>query len=251
MTEELKISGVRKLAEVLGISKTTAAEHAKASWFPKKGPDGSWITSEVQKAFAAFKSGSLGSQAFSVRFPNLEAFEKEAAARTSTSPAPSGEAMGADEAALQNVLRTSNDPEQIAQATMALVARSIAEAGNRLEVKHVIAMKSALEELRKGAGGYLKLAQEKGDLIRRDVAKAVIGQLAQRAIRVLERYEVQLAQRVEAWFGDPAFKALSSEERARVVRAWAVDQTQSVRSVEAAEVEKLVAAEVEEQAKTA
>lgn len=224
---ELKITGVRRLGEVLGISKTAAAEIAKEPWFPKKGPDGSWATGDVQKAYAAHKSGGA-----------------LAPEKPPTSAAV--ESAGEDTEQLRKILETSRDPEVIAEVTVALVARSIARAD--LSVKHVIAMKSALEELRKGASGYLEIAKKRGELIERDVAKVVLGQLARRAIAVLERYEVQLAQQVEAWVSDGAFLAKGSEERARVVRAWAIGYTHECRKVEANTIEDLVAAEVKEQA---
>jgi hypothetical protein len=227
---DLKISGVRKLGEALGIPKTTAAELAKQPWFPPKGLDGTWDALAVKKAYEDFKAGKL------------------VAAPSASAPLSSTPAEAEERSSLRHTLATSRNPEEIGAATMQLVARDIAKA-DALSVKHVIAMKAALEELRKGAAGYLKLAQERGDLIARDVAKSVIGQLGRRGIAVLERYEVDLAGQVESWVSDPLFLAATSEERSRTVREWARAKTEDLRSIEAGQVEELVAAEVKEQAK--
>lgn len=227
---DLKVSGVRALADALGTSKTRAAELAKEPWFPPKGPDGSWDVRTVKKAYEDFREGR-----FAAPSPTVHA--------VAAPPAPGD---GLNEDRLRQILETEDDPEKIAHAVMQLMARSIATSG--LSVKHVVAMKMALEEARKGASGYLKIAQERGELVKRTVAKVVIGDVVQRAVRILERYEVELAARVEAWFGDEKFRAMTSEERARAIRAWAQAKTHDLRSTEAKEIEDLVAAEVKEQA---
>lgn len=222
VTGELKITGVRPLGELLGIGKTLAAELAKESWFPKKALDGSWSTLEVQKAYADYKK------------------REETAGQV---PVPRTEEL--DE--LRRTLATSKDPEAIGQAHMELVARSLAHADS-VSTRDVVAMKSALEELRKGAAGYLELRKKKGEVIERDVAKAVMGQFGRRLVAVLERYEVQLPQKIEAWLADPLFTGASAEERARVVRAWSGTMAHDVRKTEAGDIERMVVAEVKEQA---
>lgn len=229
---ELQVRGVRQLGQFLGVSKTVAAELAKQPWFPAKGPDGSWATAEVTKAYAEFKEGRLAPPA-APTVPTREI-------------APAGPAL--DENALRDVLEREEDPEKIAIAVMQLFARTLGRAGT-LTAGHAIAMKATMEEARKSAAGYLKLAQERGELIKRDVAKTVIGGIVRRSVLILERYEVELAQRVEAWLGDEKFRSMTSEERARAVREWAVEKSYALRKIEATELERLVADEVKEQAK--
>jgi hypothetical protein len=248
---DLKISGVRRLGEALGIPKTKAAELAKEPWFPKKGPDGSWSTAEVQRAYAAFKEGKIGATGTRAG-PSLgpgNPFNYIPSIPTAPPASPGAPVvLVLDDDALRNVLETSGDPEEIAKALIQLVARSVARAGAQPAMKDVVALKMTLEELRRTIAGHLEIAKEKGEVITRSVAISVIGQLGRRAISLMERYEVQLAAKVEAWFSDPAFRNATSEERAREIRAWAADQTHSMRKIEADDVEKLVAAEAKEQA---
>lgn len=221
MPGELKVTGVRALGELLGISKSLAARLTKEPWFPARAEDGSWATLEVQRAYADHKTRQENNGRLFV--PETRELDE-----------------------LRRVLATSKNPEEIAQANVQLVARGLATAES-LAPKDVLSMKAALEELRKGAAGYLELRKKKGEVIERDVAKVVIGQMARRAVAVLERYEVQLAQRVELWLADASFLTAPSEERARIVRAWASSATQDVRRTEAEDVERLIAAEVKEQ----
>lgn len=237
---DLKISGVRRLGEALGVSKTFAAELAKQPWFPVKAADGTWSTQEVRAAYAAHKGGAL-SVADQARTAIAAAEQADPEAH-----GYSPEVVGLDEWKLRKVLETAKDPEVIASTTMQLVARSIGTSG--LSVKSVIAMKAALEELRKGAAGYLEIGKAKGDLIEREIARATMAALCKRFVLALDRIGVRIASQVELWLADEKLRVLSSDERGRVVRDWVDQQTKYARIEESGEglqeIDRMIAAEV-------
>lgn len=211
------LKSVRDLGRVLGVGKSKAAELAKEPWLAGLRRKEGWDEGEVRSAIAA---------------------------RELRDPEAAVVARGGD----LEVLNAGDDPLAVAHAAMKVASQLLAAADVKRAPSALESVKRSIEEFRRMQDGALEFAIKKGALIERDVAKAVIGQLGRRAIAVLERYEVQLGSKVEAWLGDPAFRALSSEERVRAVRSWAADQTHALRNLEADDVEKLVATEVKEQA---
>lgn len=161
--------------------------------------------------------------------------------------ARAGEELDAVDQALLGELETSVDGPTIARALVRLMARAFARdvRGGR-SPRHDHA-KKALEELRLTEAGWLELERERGTVIERTVARACMGQLANRYKLSLERVETRLAGQVEAWLGDPKFLALPTEDRGRAVRQWITSETRSAREVEAIEIERMIAAEIKEQ----
>ena len=106
----------------------------------------------------------------------------------------------------------------------------------------------ALEELRRAQVGYQELARRSGELIARDVAKAVHGGLVRRLIGGLSTVENMLATQVEIWMGDAAVMAQDGESRGRLVRDWFADRVREIRETNAETIEQLVRGEVEDQA---
>lgn len=128
-------------------------------------------------------------------------------------------------------LRNTTDPLAMARAGATLAARRVASAYERGDVaRELDGLKKCLEELRRSEQGYLEIGKERGTLIARDVAIVVLGSLATRACAVLGLHEVRLAAEVERWLHNENFRALTSEERARKIRAWAQENTFELRT---------------------
>jgi hypothetical protein len=153
---------------------------------------------------------------------------------------------------LIEVLETSTDPVDLARAGVRLAARRYArEAASPegLSAKAPEDFKRALEELRRCEAEYMVLRRERAELVEREVANALVGALARRSVLAMERLEIRTASQVEMWLHDATFRGLQSDDRARVVREWVKAQTKHARLAEssaeaAAEIERLVAAEV-------
>lgn len=147
---------------------------------------------------------------------------------------------------LLGTLNTSKDEVDLAQASMQLMARRLAReiTSGKSDGKAVESLKRSVEELRRAKQSFVDLARERGELIERDVGKACMGQLADRFVKALERVEAGIAAQVDAWWADPAFQALETDVRRRAVRAWIAGHTRAARVEEAAELERMVAAEV-------
>lgn len=157
-------------------------------------------------------------------------------------------------AELAKLRHPSAPPTERAEA--ALVAASFALADKVASEEGAVgrdfdSFRTTLDGLRQAEAAYLELEQERGTLIGRDVAMAVMGQIARRFVLALERLEVRAASQVELWLNDAAFRALDSDARGRVVRAWVQTQTRQARLGEsepaaAEEIARLVRVQVEE-----
>jgi hypothetical protein len=104
------------------------------------------------------------------------------------------------------------------------------------------------EELRRAEQAFVDLAERRGDLIPRDVAKAIAGAIVQRFIESLHNTENALAAQVEIWRDLPAFAAGSTEDRARAIRAWFAGHARAVRETDAAALERLAVEKAAEHA---
>lgn len=217
MVQDLKVTGVRGVGEVLGIPKTKAAVLVKEPWFPPRGPDGSWSTAEILAAVEARNAG---------RAPPVVHEARSSAGVGLRSQNPTERQTAAAEIAARYLEKADQDGDfdGVAKA-LASIARS-----------H--------EELRRGETDAVALAKEKGTLIERDAAKACMGELASRFVRALERLEARLSTQVEAWISDETFRTGTAEARQREVRAWASKQAIAGRNDEAGELEKMIAVEI-------
>lgn len=152
------------------------------------------------------------------------------------------EAPEPPDAKLLSILRDpSAGPVEVARATMRLAAKRLASSVGEREIE---SMKKSLEELRRSEAGYMELAKQRGTLIERDVAKAVIGQTVARAKRALELVEVKLGAKLEEWWSSGEMEKLGPEDRKRVARSWLAEQALSVLGMNADEVEKMIASEI-------
>lgn len=145
---------------------------------------------------------------------------------------------------LADVLEQSQDPLELARATIQVVARRLSrDVRDSKDTGQDVALKKALEELRRTEQGYLEMSVLKKDLIQRDTAKALAGNVAARFVAALDRYEVALAKQIETWLADPVFQKLETEERTRLVRAWCRERSRNARQVEADDLEKWIVEE--------
>lgn len=207
---------LKELAAALGRPKSSVDRLTKKPWFPPRAKDGSWDVDEVKRAIASSEG------------------------RAESTPT-----AAEDERA---TLAAASDPVEQARAAVALASKRLAAANASGESQALEDLHAALAGLRNTEKAFMDLAERRGELVDRDILKQLVGEAVSRGVSVLERYEAQLANRVEEWVGDSAFLSATSEERTRIVRAWAREQADSVRSMTADELEKMIAAEVEERA---
>lgn len=211
-----KIESTRELAPILGVGKSKAAELAQEPWLALlRGPEG-WDEDEVRRALEARATETT-----------LDIHDDE-----------------------EKVLEAGADPVAIARAGLASASRRFAERAPGSSASRLLEdLGEALKALRITEDAYLELAKRRGELIERDVAKAVVGAMARRFVLACQRLEVRAAGQVELWLADEKLRAMSVDERARVVRAFVAEQTKQARLEEsaaaaAAEIEHMVAAEI-------
>lgn len=215
-SQTLTVKGVRELAKLLAVSKTKAAELAKEPWFPAKGPDGSWSAAEIRRAIAK-------------RDGDRDPAGGDAA-----------EGFSEEDEQLLKVMRTSTDKLELARAAVPLAARRFGLAHGadvRTAGKTTQDLARALEELRRQEGDAVELGVRQGNLIERSAAVGAVVGTIHACTGLLQRFEVELAAKVEAWLADEKFRALTSEERARAVRSWTGMTSDRMRNEQADEVE--------------
>ena len=149
-------------------------------------------------------------------------------------------------AVLENPQASSIDR---AAAGFRLAGLAVANAyrAGQVSPQQLESLKKQGEELRKSEDAYLALAQKRGDLIERSVAKTVAGQIAQRLVQLLSNLENTLATQLEIWRDDKSFSAAPTDTRQRLVRAWFADQAKQIRRLAADDFEAMIQAEETEQ----
>ena len=144
------------------------------------------------------------------------------------------------------------DPEatevQRAEASYALACLTVSQGyeSGKLGTKQLEDLKKQSEELRHVREAYIDLAERSGELISRDVAKAVAGGLAQRVLNILNTVENSIGTQIEIWLADESFRLLGTEERTRQVRQWFEVQARAARDTEAATIDKMIQEQVQE-----
>jgi hypothetical protein len=167
----------------------------------------------------------------------------------------SGEASAVEHAADLAALRNAA-ASPIERARAALVAASCAladaiESEGGAAGRDFDSFRTIIDGLRMAESGWLDLQRERLELVEREVAQACMGALARRFVLALERLGVRAASQVELWLNDAEFKAMTSDDRARTVRAWVQTQTRQARLAEseaeaAQEIERMVRAAIAE-----
>lgn len=216
----MHITTLTGLAGALGRHKGYVSKLTKRSWFPAKGPDG-WDLDEVRSAIAA-----------NVR----QRGKATSGARPRVAP---------DDPLLLALTDSDSDPLTIARTAARLAARAVAEGlvGGRPGARDLDNLKRTLEELRRSEEDYMALEVRRGELIERDVAKAVAGGLAQRLIEILNNVEAMLPTQFEIWAGDESFMEETTERRARQIRDWFDAQAVALRSTTADSIEAMIQTE--------
>ena len=212
-----RVKTVRDLGLILGCGKSKAARVAKEPWLAAlRGPDGGWDEDEVRRVFE-HRNRDAGL--------TVQKVEEE-------------------------VLAASDDPVALARVGMRVAARRLARPDPKTSSSKLLEdLTESLGGLRKTEAGYLEMAQRRGALIERDVAKACMAAVTRRFVLACERLEVRIASQMELWLVDPGLRALSPGERVKVVREWVRVQTKQARLGETeaearAEIERLVANEI-------
>lgn len=239
MAEITRANSVRSLANALGVSTSRGHALSKEPWFPVRQADG-WDVAACQKAVAANRRGETPSPAAAPPSPT-------ATSSPPTSPVDAGD-VGA--------LAAGDDPIAVARAALKVASWHLATHAELGPESHprsaewlrnaLEGVKRSLEELRRCEAGYLELAKERAQVVEVEVAKGVVAIAGRRFVASLDRLEVALASRIERWLFDAEFRALEPAERRRQVRAWAIEQTTAARSLEAEEIDRLVAEQLKE-----
>ena len=222
----MRIKQLTQLARQLGINKGYLSRLKRQTWFPQRNDDG-WDLDEVRAAIASNVNRRKGADEDKV--PDTSRFES-------------------DDPLIQALRSSESKPIDIARAAVRLAARKFAynlETG-RIGMRDLDDLKRALEELRRSEEAYVELAERRGELIERDVAKAVAGGLALRLVGILNEVENALAVQVEIWLEDAQFRKLTTDARSRQVREWFDKRSRLIRSADANEVEAMIVGEVQE-----
>lgn len=247
---------VRALAEALKaaglpLSKSRIGQLVLEEWWPPKGPAG-W---DVEACRAAYRLNVTPPEERAGGLPAVAASPPGASSEPARPipPAPPPKPLDARAQALVDTLRRDADPLDMARAAVRLVASKFADGveARQLGARAVAELTDAMEELRRTEAACLEQARKRGDLIERDVAKAVAGALARRYVLSCERIGMRFASQVELWIADEAFREATSDERGLAVAAWAREQTRQARLAETddevrAAIEALVVAELED-----
>jgi len=133
-------------------------------------------------------------------------------------------------------------PVEVARAALRIAAHSLGQAAERGEVraKDLDGMKKTLDGLRMAEKDYLKLQQDKGNIVTRDQAAEVAAWVAERGVEALRSMTARLVSQVSMWFADPAFVSADQGERQRLVEEWAEKRERQVREVAARKFESLL-----------
>lgn len=218
LSSKLSAATFAEIARALGVDRSTPKRWASEPWFPPRGAHG-WNVEAVR--VAAESAGRLRRVS---RPAMLGATLAPGVVQSSAilEPLPARE-LDEHEASLMRVLE---DPAATdlarAEAGYALASKIIASAyrAGNIGGQQLDNFKKQGEELRRAKTDAIDLAERQGELISRDIAKAVAGALILRLLEILNNVENMLATQFEIWLADEAFRALSTDDRARQIRAW-------------------------------
>lgn len=170
-------------------------------------------------------------------------------APTGVPAAPVARALTDQERKLASVLADpdAGDVEKAA-ASYAIACLKVSRGyeSDKLGARELDDLKKQSEELRRVRSEFMTLAERRGELIERDVAKAVAGALVHRLLTILVTVENSMPTQFEIWLADKAFIDQGTEQRAQQIRKWFCDQARSLRTTEADAIEALIKNEVEE-----
>lgn len=214
----------KALAEAMGLTQGRVSQLKRERWWPDKEPGKGW---PVEACIDALETNRRRDP---VNGQNVT--PRRSARRADPSkplaPLPS--------------ISPDEHPVEIAKAAVGVawaVLQREAEAGTA-DVRDIDALKKALSELRMVEAAYLKLAEDRGELVQRDVAAEVAGFLGQRCVEALGDIRARLAPQVAIWLADEAFRGLPEQEQQLQVRQWIDQRTHAVRESVARSLEELI-----------
>jgi hypothetical protein len=229
-------------------SRSSLTKYRRKPWFPKPDAAGNWDVRAVARAIlqnmphgripddriAKMETIAFGTHAPKPT-PNAAANPNNAASPASTDARDF--TIDTDDPLLQT-LRGADDPVAIARAAATLAGRRLAHdlATGTGNPRRIPELTNALKELRNAEADYLTIRRRAGELIERDSAKTVIGDLVQRLINLLAALEAELPTWVEIQLADPTFHNLAPDERRRKVRNWFHERTRAIRATECVEI---------------
>lgn len=249
---------VRALAAALGLGKSRCHELTQEAWWPPRGPAG-WNVAASRAAYDRHVRGRVDfnaplAAAGSPPGPQAGRAGSHPAGPDPAAPAPSSpparRELDARGRGLVSTLTTDDSPLELVRAAVRALAQRLGEGLTDGGVPARVAgdLKALATELRAAEAAQLELARERGLLVEREVARALLTESARRFVVALERLEARVAGHVEQWIADPTFRAGTVEDRALAVRAAVRALTRQARTEEAdvgAELERAVAEALE------
>jgi len=230
----LRVPTKRKLADELGRSQSYLSQLSLQPWFPKKHKDG-WDVDECREAISK-----------NTRFRKKPSPTGVKTIGPKKIPISKGRKKSASSDAEVLSSHGSSTLER-ARAAVRVTSAAMATAVNNgdLDNRIVDALKKSLEECRRTEEGMLTMQERRGELIKREVAKGVIGRITSMCCGLLANAESVLANQVEVWISDPDFTSMATENRGRAVRAWWHSQVYSLRELGAEQFENMIREEQE------
>jgi hypothetical protein len=236
------VKGIRELARELGMSVGLVHKHLASGTLPAKGPAGydveaarRALDAKAEGAAAAIANMASPANPSSQKYCDMPGCDEAVDLATKYCSTHKGSIYA---------IRERFDPLAIAEKNVRR-AQELVETAGAVELPRVIdGVNKALLEHRRTHAGELAIAKTEGKVISVDDARATIGKVSRTFVTVLERLEAKLASQVELWVFDQELRALEPPARRRAVQEWFAAQSEVVRRLTAAEIERMIAEEV-------
>ena len=219
----MAIRTLLELAKAVGLKKQQLYGERNKPWFPKPNADGTWDADKYLKA----------------RSKNVRV-RKHLSVQTSPSPV----ALPTKPRKPVTVPTGGINALQISRDVVKVCWKIVRDSAAKSEVnpQDIDALKKSLAELRQAESDYVAIAKDRGDLIPREDVKAIVGECVSRLVRVQTILENSIATEFSLWLADEAVRAMSVDERARVVRQFVANVCIDVRAAESQGVDEMLKA---------
>lgn len=237
----MKLVGLRKLAEAVGVDPGQLSREARKRGFPSHlvGAEKKYNPDEVKE----WRSHNIRKKETGGGEDGVRGYygEGEEGGEGRGGRKRAG-AMDADNPFI--LLMTSGDASaiEISRAAVQLASRQVAQSAvlGTLGIQDLDGLKKSLGELRQAETDYIALEKERRSLIAREEVLGIVGACCSRLVRALSLLENTIATEFSIWLADPAIREMKSDDRARQVRAFVTKTCRQVRLQEADGIDKLI-----------
>ena len=238
------------LARALGVSKQQLSRYRKNAWFPAL----PCATETAQNAIRKHAKRALRKVKAPGSKPAAAPPEKKKPAvpkkQPAKKPAPAVKAAPPPEpppppaaSANPSPLRKAEDPVAIVDAALRVARDRLARAHEKHRDDEVEFGARDFEDLRRcisELGVAREEAEAIGQLVSRDATRWAVATVSRRWVEAFERLMAQFSKRLDAWLGDPDWRAMSQKARHVIVHAWAERVVAEARVETADDIEKLI-----------